>query len=760
MKLLIRFSMVLAFVITTIVFALPKEIKEQLPDGKPPFAEKSIIFQPSSWMWKIKNFLLSQDIKYGLDLSGGSQLDFIINLDQYRERIDNEKRIAKEEGKEWNEYGLSEEQIVEGVKQTLSRRIDPDGTKEVKTIISDFGGEKHIIIELAADLDTQENREKLKQVIDLVFKEQKTEDTGEEKAITKEKADSVFKTIDNNSNLEKITQDIQEEKPEQFSIVYNADVKRFKDQIASDIQEKIWDAKNGIYKEVLPSKGSFTYDQITHQVKQLDAYSIFKIKGKEIVEREKTKRAEDFDIVALELSERNIEEKESKNEDGEIKKEKNVIVKSAIELSNEVQDKIKELSKDSISDVIEVDNGYAIYKIINKDEENIEMKSIQVKELFTKEEETINKAKERLTEKNYKEDEEQITYDEIMFTITPNIWKEAGLDGRHFRTAKVATTEAGQPIVEILFNEQGKKIFADLTKRLIEKPIAIFVGGKLISAPIVQQEIPNGSAQISINAENYYEGMRQAVNLAQNLNAGAIPAPISLVSETSITASLGKDSLNISIKAGLIGLVVLSIWMIFSYRLLGIFSVISLLFYVSLLVFSVSIGSLPFILALLISIIAGFIMFSSISKVENDSLISAFIAFLFAILILVILEIQIVLTLAGIAGIILSIGMAVDANILVFERIREELKKGNNYSMALSIGFERAWTSIRDANITTIIVCLILYFGGTEMIKMFALMLGVGVFVSMFTSIVLTRYLMTSLQGKNIVRKNYLVTKL
>jgi len=243
----------------------------------------------------------------------------------------------------------------------------------------------------------------------------------------------------------------------------------------------------------------------------------------------------------------------------------------------------------------------------------------------------------------------------------------------------------------------------ELTERLVGQQMAIFVGGERISAPTVNQKISGGSAVITGNFS-----LKEALELANDLNTGAIDAPVILSGQYTISATLGENALSVSLYAGLIGLVLLAIFMVLYYRLLGVFAVIALLIY---------------------SVIIVFILkFTGI-----------------------------VMTLAGIAGIILSIGMAVDANILIFERTKEELLTGKGFSTAVLIGFERAWSSIRDSNVSTLITCAILWFFGNSIIRGFALMLALGVVISMFTAITVTRAFLRTQSVSKLSEKPFLL---
>lgn len=241
------------------------------------------------------------------------------------------------------------------------------------------------------------------------------------------------------------------------------------------------------------------------------------------------------------------------------------------------------------------------------------------------------------------------------------------------------------PEVALEFNEEGKQLFAEITKKNVNKRLAIYLDGLPISAPVVQQEITDGNAQITGNF-----AVQEAKQLVERLNSGALPVPIILLSQQTVGASLGQASLNKSLVAGLVGFIIVALFMIFWYRLAGVVAVIALLIYTALIL--------------------------TIFKL-----------------------IPVTLTLAGIAGFILSIGMAVDANILIFERLKEELRGGRHFAGALDEGFKRAWTSIRDSNVSSLITSFILYWFGTSLVRGFALTLGIGILVSMFSAITLSR---------------------
>lgn len=268
-------------------------------------------------------------------------------------------------------------------------------------------------------------------------------------------------------------------------------------------------------------------------------------------------------------------------------------------------------------------------------------------------------------------------------------FKSTALTGRYLKKAELGFEQTtSQPLVHLEFNDEGAKIFEELTEKNVGKQLAIYIDQSPISAPVVQEKISGGKAQISGKFT-----IEEAKNLARNLNAGALPVPIKLISQQSVGPTLGKISLNESLKAGAFGFIAILIFMTVFYRIPGFFASVSLLIYIS------------FLLA----------MFKLI---------------------------PVTLTLAGIAGFLLSMGMAVDANILIFSRLREELKQGKSYLASLEDGFKRAWPSIRDGNFTTILVGLVLFGLGAGFVKGFALTLVIGNLIGMFTAIFVTNNLL------------------
>ncbi len=265
-------------------------------------------------------------------------------------------------------------------------------------------------------------------------------------------------------------------------------------------------------------------------------------------------------------------------------------------------------------------------------------------------------------------------------------YTKTDLTGRYVKGAQLGFSQyTNEPLVYIEFTKEGSKLFEDVTARNVGKPVAIFLDNNLLTQPTVQQKIIGGKAQITGNFNR-----EEAQKLVERFNAGALPAPIELINQQTVSPTLGKNSLNKSIIAGILGFLAVILYMIAYYRKLGLFASISLFMYVSLVL--------------------------GIFKI-----------------------IPVTMTLSGVAGFILSIGIAVDANILVFERMKEELDRGLVFSHAVEEGFKRAWSSIRDSNITTIISCVILFYFTSGFVQGFALTLLIGVLVSMFSAITITR---------------------
>ncbi|MDP3837124.1 MAG: MMPL family transporter [bacterium] len=340
-------------------------------------------------------------------------------------------------------------------------------------------------------------------------------------------------------------------------------------------------------------------------------------------------------------------------------------------------------------------------------------------------------------------------------TPTLNIsenWENTELSGKNLKRATLQfNPQDASPEVSLEFDSEGAEMFADITERNIGKPVAIFLDGYAISIPTVNDRIPDGRAIISGRFN-----ITEAKLLVQRLNTGALPVPIELIGQQTVGASLGQKSVNNSLKAGLIGFALVALFMVLFYRLPGLLSVFSLVIYV-LTVLTVF-KSTPIILASLFILLLVVLFISVFNHLKIfDGIFSAALFLVILIFLVYYANQPVTLTLAGIAGFILSIGMAVDANILIFERMKEELRSGKPLATALDEGFRRAWPSIRDGNITTILTCFVLMALGTGIIKGFGATLFVGVSVSMFSSIVITYILVKVFNSSWLDRHRWLV---
>ncbi len=292
-----------------------------------------------------------------------------------------------------------------------------------------------------------------------------------------------------------------------------------------------------------------------------------------------------------------------------------------------------------------------------------------------------------------------ILFSSVSATQPTDAYASTSLTGKQLQRASVTFNQStGQPEVSLQFNGDGSKLFADITKRNVGKTIAIFLDGSIISNPSVSQEITGGSAVIQGSFT-----LQEAKDLSRRLNAGALPVPITLVSQQTVGATLGSSSVEKSVFAGAFGILIVMLFMIIFYRLPGFLASLALVLYT-------------------LIVIALFKLW------------------------------PVTLTLAGIAGFILSIGIALDANILIFERTKEELRAGRPLEAAIEEGFKRAWLSIRDSNVSSIITSVILIWFGSSLIKGFAITLLIGIVVSLFSAITVTRTLLRLVTGARFAR--------
>jgi preprotein translocase subunit SecD len=302
----------------------------------------------------------------------------------------------------------------------------------------------------------------------------------------------------------------------------------------------------------------------------------------------------------------------------------------------------------------------------------------------------------------------QVDEEGVLTLSQEDLFIDTSLTGQFLEDARFELSGGGghvgggpiEPTVSIRFNEEGSELFASITKENVGRVLAIFLDGEPVSLPVIREEIRAGQAQISGNFTP-----DEAKELARNLKLGATPVPIELLSAQKVGPILGQETVNNGVKAGMIGLSLVAVFLIIWYRVPGLIAVASLAIY-------------------LITMLALFKL------------------------------IPVTLTASGIAGLILSIGMAVDANVIIFERLKEELRKKDNLREAIKEAFMRAWLAVRDANLTSILVSLVLfYMFNISLVRGFALVFGIGILVSMFTAIVVTRFFLLSISKEKIDSK-------
>ncbi|MDD2891772.1 MAG: protein translocase subunit SecD [Candidatus Gracilibacteria bacterium] len=537
------------------------------------------------------------EYKLGLDLHGGVELDYKIDLEDAAKKSD-----------------FQSKDIIEGLKSIVEKRVNSLGTAEPTIATATYGNEEHIIVQIPTQNFDGEN---------LTAEEKKAKN---DEYIAKAK--------------ETIGKVVRLEFKEQKTIITDADKQE----------------RTDIAKKVLTEVQSASYPFATIANKYKDQYENIEYRAGS---GETSEMPVEFTFTGME----NVKTPYTSPKIMETQKGAGYT-----------------LGKDNQLEQIEGEKGYSIVRInnITTTEKEREIKTGTGVDEVTK--------KEKYTATIY-------DYEGIFVSQKPSEWTPAQtadgkvLDEQYLTKASVSFSQGFAPQVDLLFNADGGKIFAELTKRLQGKEIAIFVGGQLLTAPTVQTVIPDGRAVITGNYT-----AESAKKLATDINTGIVPAPIYLTSERTIDAKIGADALRVIINAGLIGLLLIIVFLVLIYRVSGLMAGIALVIY----------G------LLLLAIVKSF---------------------------------GIVLTLASIAGIILSIGLAIDANILIFERTKEELRRGVEVEKAIIVGFGKSWSAIWDSHITSFTSAVVLYIFGISLIKGFGLMLGLGILLSLFTAMWVSRIL-------------------
>lgn len=691
----------LLIVVTTLVlgfFDLPSSMQEKI--------------LPVSPQW-----LKDTKVHLGLDLQGGSQLDYKINLD--------------------NVPAGDRENLIEGVLEVINKRVNGLGVSEPNIYRSSVADEEHIVVELAGIKDLEQAKATVGKTIQLEFKEPKEQVDPEEEKKSRDEAQSFLNRILAGEDFAVVGQEASQNNPSR--IKYNED-KEFVDinKLGEPMKQAVENLNPGdLVKNLVDNPNSYSVDASGELVPNPMLVAM-----KVLDKKSELKYDKEINVSHILISYQGaqgadtatLSEDEAKKKAEELKDQ---IVKGA---------NFADLAKANTDDGSTLEKGGKLPVAINKDtptpfgevfrdaalklENNGDLSEI-IKSDFGFH---VIKAEEIKRDVNVTE----VKLAKINFSLSPDPWKATGLTGEHFVHADVVLNQLGNPEVTIRFNDEGGKLFEELTGKLApgNKRMAIFVGGEFISAPSVQTKIAGGQAQIT-NLGSF----ESAKNLARDLNTGAIPAPIILTGQYTIGATLGESALQDSITAGIIGLIALAFWMVIQYRLPGVLAVLALFIYSIILLFLIKSELHTGIAVGVAILIFGFVI--NILLKAKDSGWEKFISFMIAVFgfffFSFLLKTPIVLTLAGVAGVILSVGMAVDANILIFERMKEELRDGHDIKAAIENGFARAWSSIRDSNFSSLITCSILAYFGSSIIRGFAINLAAGILISMFSAITLTK---------------------
>jgi protein-export membrane protein SecD len=758
---------------------------------------------PSGWKsWAPSWF--NPPFHFGLDLAGGTQLDFRISEDELRAQLAQvETDLAAAEAAQAGSDTLNvlreqrrviqdqQQNIVEAIRTVLERRINSLGVSEATITPSYVGDEKHLLVECPGVIDTQTCIDTVGKTIQLEFKEQQTEATPEYEATVRASASAALADIRSGSGtLQSIGQDMGDE----LGMSYSERRTFFRDQLPKGL-ESLWTTQpagvvqmagslptvtqnddgttaerdvNGIFLvESLGPKtqtgrvlneASTAFAQLASQNEgltvanktdvPLDASMSVRVAGAlRGMQPGGLAVAEEDDGTAhvlflrsfaagkeqVDVSHVLVSYKGAQSAAASVTRTKDEAFAHAQEIRDRIDggedfDAVARTDNDALTKdqggkigavgreqlapafaeaafggktgqilgPIETPFGYHVIKVNREKFTTSDVASYD--DLVVTGDDAADRAKDFLDDLQsgrVTRPEEALALRLLFFSLEPTGWKDTPLDGKHFRSATaVLDPTTNIPVVQIAFDDEGAHIFQELTKANIGKQIAIFVGGELVTAPRVESEITGGTAVITGSAN-----VQEAQKLAQDLNTGAIPAPIHLVGQRTVEPTLGAEALSTSVKAGLIGILVVMLYMILFYRAFGVVASLALTFYA--------------------------VIFLALFKLP---------LFLFS-------DQYMVLTLAGAAGLILSIGMAVDTNVLVFERVKEELRKGKGLATSVDIGFEKAWPSVRDSNISTLITCALLFLIGTSIVRGFAITLGIGVLISMFTGMLVSHWI-------------------
>jgi len=646
--------------------------------------------------------------RLGLDLQGGTHL-------VYRADVSNVP-------------AGDETSALEGVRDVIERRINAFGVSE--PLVQTNKTNNEIIVELAGVKNVDEAIKMIGETPTLEFKEQGTATTSsdqtkkvtEQNAASEKKAEEALGKIISNGDFAKIGAQYDE------TGKFSADGKWIDSTSEPEVVAKIQSLKVGGVTDIVETSNGYVIakllgkrvaqDSVTNQPKKEVKASHLLISYKDATNSTSTITKEEAyaKIKALkdEATPQNFAKlvKENSTEPGAKDTGGELGWFASGSMVKAFNDEVFAQKVGTISDIVETEFGYhLIYKEAERD-----LQEYQVQEI------SVNKA------------QTEINLDD------QGNWVSTSLTGKYLQRSSVQfDSRSNEPEVSLQFDTDGAKLFEEITGRNVGKPVAIFLDGEIISSPTVDEKISGGEAVISGKFT-----LAEAKTLSQRLNAGALPVPITLVSQQTVGATLGQKSINNSLQAGLWGILLVALFMIIYYRLPGLVSVVALAIYTVLLLAIFKAWGM-ILLIILVFIIA-------FAQLTGGSLITALVVFALliagALKLTAFRSLPVTLTLPGLAGVILSVGMAVDANILIFERFKEELRSGKPIHKAIELGFNRAWLSIRDGHVATIITCLILIYFSTSMVKGFAITLMFGVIMSLFSAITVTKNILLLLPEK------------